>query len=144
MKPPIIFFNIQNGHKSLYLHNIVDNFIYCIFINCIFLKNLNTAEHVHCSVVSDSWRLHGPQLARLLCPWNFPGKNTGGVAIPILRDLPNPGIEPRSPALQVDSLPSEPWMLNANLWDFYTKCKNFYYHHSKHKRQNRVYQKKSS
>ena len=23
-------------------------------------------------------------------------------------DLPNPGIEPRSPALQVDSLPSEP------------------------------------
>ena len=24
------------------------------------------------------------------------------------RDLPNPGIEPRSPALQVDSLPSEP------------------------------------
>ena len=24
-------------------------------------------------------------------------------------DLPNPGIEPRSPALQVDSLPTEPW-----------------------------------
>ena len=24
------------------------------------------------------------------------------------RDLPNPGIEPRSPALQEDSLPSEP------------------------------------
>ena len=27
---------------------------------------------------------------------------------PTLGDLPNPGIEPRSPALQVDSLPSEP------------------------------------
>ena len=25
------------------------------------------------------------------------------------RDLPNPGIEPRSPALQADSLPSEPY-----------------------------------
>ena len=30
------------------------------------------------------------------------------VAIPSPRDLPNPGIEPRSPALQVDSLPAEP------------------------------------
>ena len=29
-------------------------------------------------------------------------------AIPSSRDLPNPGIEPRSAALQVDSLPSEP------------------------------------
>ena len=30
------------------------------------------------------------------------------VAFPSLGDLPNPEIEPRSPALQVDSLPSEP------------------------------------
>ena len=30
-----------------------------------------------------------------------PGKNSGG-------GLPNPGIEPKSPTLQVDSLPSEP------------------------------------
>jgi len=29
-------------------------------------------------------------------------------AIPFSRDLPNPRIEPGSPALQVDSLPSEP------------------------------------
>ena len=29
------------------------------------------------------------------------------VAIPFSRDLPNPGIKPRSPALQADSLPSE-------------------------------------
>ena len=31
-----------------------------------------------CSVVSDSFWPHGLQPARLLCPWNFPGKNTGG------------------------------------------------------------------
>ena len=31
-----------------------------------------------------------------------------GLPRPPLRDLPNPGIEPRSPALQTDSLPSEP------------------------------------
>ena len=30
------------------------------------------------------------------------------VAMPSSRDLPNPGIEPRSPALQADSLQSEP------------------------------------
>ena len=30
-----------------------------------------------CSVVSASWRPHGLQLARLLCPWDFPGKNSG-------------------------------------------------------------------
>ena len=29
------------------------------------------------SVVSDSLWLHGLQPARLLCPWNFPGKNAG-------------------------------------------------------------------
>ena len=30
------------------------------------------------------------------------------VAIPFSRDLPTPGIKPRSPALQADSLPAEP------------------------------------
>ena len=57
------------------------------------------------SVMSDSLWPHG--LTRLLCPWDSPGKNTevGGHT---LGDLLNPGIEPRSPALQADSLPSEP------------------------------------
>ena len=31
-----------------------------------------------------------------------------GLPFPSPRDLPYPGIEPRSPALQTDSLPSEP------------------------------------
>ena len=30
-----------------------------------------------CLVMSSSQRPHGLQLAKLLCPWNFPGKNTG-------------------------------------------------------------------
>ena len=37
-----------------------------------------------------------------------PGKNTGVGPCPPPGDLPNPGIEPRSPILQADSLPSEP------------------------------------
>ena len=37
------------------------------------------------------------------------GKNTGvGLPCPPPGDLPNPGIEPRSPTLQADSLLSEP------------------------------------
>jgi len=31
-----------------------------------------------------------------------------GLPFPSPGDLPNPGIEPRSPALQADALPSEP------------------------------------
>ena len=30
-----------------------------------------------CSVVSDSLKPHGLQPARLLCPWDSPGKNNG-------------------------------------------------------------------
>ena len=43
-------------------------------------------------------------------PWASSGKNTrvGCHALPLPGDLPNPGIEPRSPTLQVDSLPAEP------------------------------------
>ena len=38
-----------------------------------------------------------------------PGKNTGVDCYALLQgNLPNPGIEPRSPTLQVDSLPAEP------------------------------------
>ena len=54
-----------------------------------------------------SLRSHGPEPARLLCPWNFPGKNTGVVAILSSSEFPNSGMKPMSPAnpaLQVDSL----------------------------------------
>ena len=34
------------------------------------------------------------------CPWDSPGKNTrSGLPFPSPGDLPNPGIEPKSPAL---------------------------------------------
>ena len=45
----------------------------------------------------------------LYSPWNSPGQNIGsGWPFPYPGHLPNPGIEPRSPTLQVDSLPAEP------------------------------------
>ena len=51
---------------------------------------------------------HGLQPTRLLCPWDFPGKNIGyGLPFPSPGNLPDPGTEPRSPTLQADSLPTE-------------------------------------
>ena len=44
-----------------------------------------------------------------LYPWDFPGKNTGVGSHSLLRgNLPEQGIEPRSPSLQAVSLPAEP------------------------------------
>ena len=52
----------------------------------------------------------GLQSTRLLCPWDSPGKNTGVGGRTLLQGSSNPGIEPTLsfPALQADSLPSEP------------------------------------
>ena len=57
------------------------------------------------SVMSDSLQPHRQApLSR-----DFPGKNTGvGCHNPPPGDLPKPGIKPRSPALQMVCLPSEP------------------------------------
>ena len=47
--------------------------------------------------MSDSLRPYGLQPARLLCPWDFPGKNTGVGCHALLRgNLPDSGIEHRS------------------------------------------------
>ena len=58
------------------------------------------------SVVSDSLRLQD---------YSLPGSSVHGILrtrsglpFPSPGNLPSPGIEPRSPALQADSLPSEP------------------------------------
>ena len=58
------------------------------------------SESESCLVVSDSLLLtvYGILQARIL----------EQVAFPFSRDLPNPGIESRSPSLQLDSLPAEP------------------------------------
>ena len=66
--------------------------------------NINDqSESECCSVVSDSLRPHGVQSMEFSRPeywrgWPFPSPG----------DLPNPGTEPRSPALHTDSLPAQP------------------------------------
>ena len=41
-------------------------------------------------------------------PWNSPGQNTGVSSLFPSPGDPNPGVEPRSPTLQVNSLLAEP------------------------------------
>ena len=50
---------------------------------------------------------HGLKHTSLLCPWNSPNKNTGVGSHSLLPGI-FPGIRTRSPALQADSLLSEP------------------------------------
>ena len=52
---------------------------------------------------------HGLQPVKLLCPWDFPGKNTGVSYHAFLQGIfQTQGVELRSPTLQVDSLPPKP------------------------------------
>ena len=56
----------------------------------------------------------GAQLCLLVTPWTTQSmefsrpESWSGLPCPPPGDLPNPGIEPRSPSLQEDSLPAEP------------------------------------
>ena len=62
-----------------------------------------------CLVVSDALCPNELQPSRLLCPWGFSRQEYwSGLPCSPPGDFPNPGVEPRSPVLQVDSLPSKP------------------------------------
>ena len=56
------------------------------------------------TVMCDFLRPHGLWPTRLFCPWAFSRQEYwSGLPCPPPGDLPNPGNEPRSPALQADS-----------------------------------------
>ena len=55
-------------HRSIY-----DSFPFCAYLRLLCLTSLC----VSCLVMSNSLLSHGLQPARLLCPWDFPGKKTG-------------------------------------------------------------------
>ena len=83
------------------------------------LKELiRKSESESCSVVFNSLQPHG-----LYSPWNSPGQNTGVVAFPFSRDLPNPGIELGSPEFQAESLPAE--LLGKPLYKVFPKGIDF-------------------
>ena len=70
--------------------------------------------------MSNSLPPHLLQLTKLLCPWNFPGKNTGTGCYFLLQGIfPTLGSNPSPPHWQVDSLitesPGRPTHHSANL-----------------------------
>ena len=75
-------------------------------------QSLSSNDHctvLSCSVMFNSLQPHGQEPARLLCPWGFSRqKYWSEFPCSPPGDLPNPGIKPRFPALQADSLPAEP------------------------------------
>ena len=80
------------------------------------MKKAESESEIH-SVMSDSFWPHWLQLARLLCPWSSPDQNTGVGSHSLFQGIrPNPRIEPRFPALQADSLPSEPLRKPKEVW----------------------------
>ena len=75
-----------------------------------------------CSVEFDSLWPHGLQPTRLLCPWGFPGKNTGVSSLSLLQGIfptegSNPGIpaEPQGKPLPLSS-PSLNRSIHTSVW----------------------------
>ena len=94
--------------------------LYCINVN-ILVVVLYKSESVNSSVMSNSLQPHGLQPARLLCPWDSPGKNTEVGCHLLLQEIfLTEGLNPcllclLSPALAVR------WEVQEILYSF-TKC----------------------
>ena len=97
----------------MFLHSLLNEVHFFIyqgkfeFDGTAVLCNLNIQYCVLVdSVVSDSLQSHGLQPARLLCPWDFPGKNTGVGCYFILQGIfPTQILNPLLLHWQEDSLP---------------------------------------
>ena len=74
---------------------------------------------VSCSVVSESLRSHGLQRTRFLCPWDFPGKNTGVGSLSLLQGIfPTQGLNPGLPycrQILYRLITREALMINSNI-----------------------------
>ena len=70
--------------------NSVNFFSEYIFLSCPCMLSR--------SVMSDSMQSHGLQPTKLLCPWDFPGKNTGVGCHFFLQEIfPTQGLTPGLP-----------------------------------------------
>ena len=96
----IFFFRVPNPYlniKSYFLHISTNesglNLGSCA-LKPVFLALLRVSS-ISCSVVPDSLRSHGLYPARLLCPWDSPGKNTGVGCHSLLQGIfPTQGFNP--------------------------------------------------
>ena len=75
-------------------------------VNTVINTEVKWSEVAHCVLLfATPWTVayHAP-----LSMWFSRQEYRSGLPFPSPEDLPNPGIEPESPALEADALPSEP------------------------------------
>ena len=83
----IVHQSIEQKYSVLYCRSLL-----CVHV-CVYA--CTCSQSLSClQLFVTSWTI----ATRLLCPWNFPGKNTGGVATSFCRGSSQPGIETMSPA----------------------------------------------
>ena len=82
-----------------------------------------------CSFVSSSLWPHGMQPTTLLCPWGISSQEYwSGLSCPPPGNLPNPGMEPMSPTVHVNSSVTEPqW--DTIFWENYIYIYIYIYTH---------------
>ena len=104
----------SGGYCSIYPSHLPDKTVLTLKrpsgCNWLFSHQLPKSS-VHVIKILKKWKWKLLSCVRLFAtpwtPWNSPGQNTGVEAFPSPGDLPNPRIEPRPPALQANSLPTE-------------------------------------
>ena len=91
--------------KSTKFSTTVNNLKYSLY-TCIYVCMYVESQSLSCvHFFATLWTV----AARLLCPLGFSRQeDQSGLPFPSPGDRPHPGIKPGSPALQADSLPSEP------------------------------------
>ena len=95
---------------SHFLTNAYIRFIFqALHKHCLLILTTNQYSCVSHSVVSGSLWPHGPQPCQVSLSMEFSRQEYwSGLPFPSPGDLPNPGIEPESLALQTNSLPEPP------------------------------------
>ena len=100
--------------------NSLDHFIFLSLSDTVFLLSLLFSHQVMLDSFVTPWTVvHQVPLST-----GFPRREYwSGLLFPSLRDLPNPGIKPASPALQADS---SPLSHQESLYFFYNKTQSFH------------------
>ena len=114
----------QFYHYCVTLSNLLS---FCFLVSCLDKRRQQHSIYLSCSFVRIQWvllcrdGLSHSALSDFLQPHGLPGSSIqdppefsrqeywNGLPCPPPGDLPNPGNQPRFPALQVDSLPSKSW-----------------------------------
>ena len=74
---PVSLSCFSRNHIPICVENFTSGLFYFLLVICCFLSLSAFSVSVSRSVMPDSLRPHGLQPTRLLCPWDFPGKDTG-------------------------------------------------------------------